>query len=62
MSLSQCRTLLHELAGNVQKTSKASSRAATRSSTAAHLTLHVELEGHLSSLGDSILLSSAGIL
>jgi hypothetical protein len=55
-------TLLHELAGHVQETTETSARAATRGAASAQLALHVELESHLSSLRNGILLSSTGIL
>lgn len=57
------KTLLHEFASHVEKTPEASGGAAARSCTSsAHLALHVELESHLSGLGNSILLVSARIL
>ena len=56
------KTLLHEFAGHVEKTPEASGAAARSCTSSAHLTLHVELESHLSGLGNSILLVSTRIL
>jgi hypothetical protein len=53
---------LHELARHVQHASEGARVTATRATAATSLALHVELEGHLSSLGNGILLGGASVL
>jgi hypothetical protein len=58
-----CKSLAKELASQIQQSpGTAAAAASTASTTTAHLTFEVELESHLGSLSDSILLRSTRVL
>lgn len=62
MLQANCFCSLHELARNVQQATNTTGASSATCTTSTGFALHVELERHLSSLCDSVLLGSFRVL